>query len=50
VIEKRGLGSPETFIIHVGTNDLRRMRNLDFVMADALVAMVKRKLPICRLS
>jgi hypothetical protein len=23
VIEKRGLGNPETAIIHVGTNDLR---------------------------
>jgi hypothetical protein len=32
VIEKRDLGSPETVIIHVGTNDLRTTRNLDFVM------------------
>jgi len=51
VIEKRELGSPETVIIHVGTNDLRTNRNLDFVMGEvyALVAMAKRKLPNCRL-
>jgi uncharacterized protein (UPF0218 family) len=30
VIEKRNLGSPETVIIHVGTNDLTTTRNLDF--------------------
>jgi hypothetical protein len=28
VIEKRDLGSPETAIIHAGTNDFRSMRNL----------------------
>jgi len=46
VIEKRELGSPETVIIHVGTNDLRTTRNLDFVMGEvyALVATAKRKL------
>ena len=32
VIEKTDLGSPETVIIHVGTNDLRTTRNIDFVM------------------
>jgi hypothetical protein len=51
VIEKRDLGSPETVVIHVGTNDLRTMRNLDFVMGEvyALVATVKNKCPYCRL-
>jgi len=51
VIEKRDLCSPETVIIHVGTNDMRTTRNLDFVMGEiyALVATAKRKLPNCRL-
>jgi len=51
VIEKRDLGSPEIVIIHIGTNDLRITRNLDFVMGElcALVATAKRKLPNCRL-
>ena len=51
VIEKRGLGSSETVIIHVGANDLRTTRNLDFVMGEvyALVATAKRKFPNCRL-
>jgi len=50
VIEKRELGSLETVIIHVSTNDLRT-RNIDFVMGEvyAWVAMAKRKLPNCRL-
>ena len=51
VIEKRDLVSTETFIIHVGTNDLRTTRNLDFVMGKvyALVSTAKKKLPNCRL-
>jgi len=50
VIEKSDLGSPETVIIHVSTNDLRTTRNLGFVMGEvyALVATAK-KLPNCRL-
>jgi len=36
VIENRDLGSPDTVVIHVGTNDLRRNRNLDYVMGDIL--------------
>ena len=31
VIENRDLGNPDTIIIHVGTNDLRRTGNLDYV-------------------
>ena len=50
VIEKRDLGSPETVIIHVGTNDMRTKKNLDFIMEEvyALVYTVKKKLPNCR--
>jgi len=32
--EKRYLDSPETIIIHVGTNNLRTTRNLDCVMEE----------------
>jgi hypothetical protein len=51
VIEKRDLCSPETVIILVGTNDLRAMKNLYFVIGEvyALVATAKSKLPNCRL-
>ena len=51
VMEKRDLVSPETVIIHVGTNDLRTTRNLDFVMGEvyALVSTAKKKLPNSRL-
>ena len=51
VMEKRDLASPETVIIHVGTNDLKTTRNLDFVMGEvyALVSTAKKKLPNCRL-
>jgi lysophospholipase L1-like esterase len=51
VTERRDLGIPETVIIHVCTNDLRKTRNLDFVMGETytLVATAKRKLPNCRL-
>jgi len=51
MMEKRDLVSPETAIIHVGTNDLRTTRNLDFVMGEvyALVSTTKKKLPNCRL-
>jgi hypothetical protein len=34
VIENRDLKSPDTVVIHVGTNDLRRTGNLDYVMGD----------------
>jgi len=51
VMEKKDLVSSETVIIHVGTNDLRTTRNLDFVMVEvyALVSTAKKKLPNCRL-
>jgi len=49
MMEKRDLVSPDTVIIHVGTNDLRTTRNLDFVLGKvyALVSMIKKKLPNC---
>ena len=45
------MGSPDTVIVHVGTNDLKTTRNLDLIMVEAyeLVAMVKKKLPYSRL-
>ena len=45
------MGSPETAIIHVGTNDLRKTRDLDVVMGDVyeLVTTAKKKFPNCRL-
>jgi hypothetical protein len=51
VIENRDMGSPETVIIHVGTNDLRTSVNLDWVMGEvyALVTMAKVKHPNSRL-
>ena len=51
LMEKRDLGSPDTVIIHVGTNDLKTTRNLDIVMGEvyALVYTAKKKLPNCRL-
>ena len=52
VIEKRDLGSSETVVIDVGTNDLRTTGNLDSVTGEvyALVATAKRKLPNCRIG
>ena len=34
VIERRELGSPDSVVIHVGTDDLRRTGNLNYVMGD----------------
>jgi lysophospholipase L1-like esterase len=44
-MENRDLGRPDTVVIHVGTNDLRRSANLDYVMGDvyALVNTAKTK-------
>lgn len=53
VLEKRepAGAETETVILHVGTNDLSEMRNLDYIMggAYALVATAKKKLPKCKL-
>jgi len=34
VIENRDLGNPDTVVIHVGKDDLRRTVNLDYVVGD----------------
>jgi hypothetical protein len=50
-MENRGLGSPNTAVIHAGINDLRRTANLDYVIGDvyALVNKAKTKFPKSRL-
>jgi lysophospholipase L1-like esterase len=49
-LERRELTGAETLIIHVGTNDLKTTRNLDFIMGEVhmLVSTVKKKLPNCK--
>jgi hypothetical protein len=51
VIDNRDIGSPETVIIQVGTND-PRTTNLDLVMGEVytLVTTTKVKHPNCRLA
>jgi hypothetical protein len=51
VIKNRDLGNPDTVVIHVGTKDLRRTGNLDYVMGDVfdLVNTVKTKLSTSRI-
>jgi hypothetical protein len=39
VMERRELDSAETLIIHVGTNDLRSMKNLDLIMGEVCVSV-----------
>ncbi len=47
LMEIRGLGSTETVILHVGTNDLKSAGNLDCVMGEvySLVHKAKTKFP-----
>ena len=47
VLDKRDLGTPDTVIIHVDTNDLKRSTNLDYVMVEvhSLVNKAKGKFP-----
>jgi len=47
VIDKRYLRSKANIFIHVGTNNMRKTRNLDFAMGVvyAFVGTAKRKLP-----
>jgi hypothetical protein len=51
-MDNRDLGSPENVVIHVGTNDLRRTANLDYVMGDmyALVNKARTKFPQARIT
>jgi hypothetical protein len=47
VLENRDLWTPDTVIIHVGTNDLKRSINLDYLMGEvySLVKTAKGKFP-----
>jgi hypothetical protein len=51
VVDKRDIGSPETIIIHVGTNDLRTAAYLDLVMGEVytLITTAEVKHANCRL-
>ena len=51
VTENRYLGRAEMVVIHVGTNDVRKFRNLDYIMGEKydLVNMAKTKFPSSRL-
>jgi hypothetical protein len=51
VMENRDPGIPDTVVIHVVTNDLRRTANLDYVVGDvyALVNKAKAKFATSRL-
>lgn len=50
-IENRDLGNPDNILIHVGANDLRSTRNLDYLVrvVYSLVATAKSKFPHFRL-
>jgi hypothetical protein len=52
VIECRDLGSSDTVVNHVGTNNLRRTGNLNYAMGDVydLVHMAKTKFSIFRVA
>ena len=43
VMANKGLGSPDTFILHVGTNDLKRTVNLGYVMGEVYSPVNKAK-------
>ena len=51
VMENRDLGHADMVVIHVGTNDVRGFRNLDYIMGETydLVNMAKTKFPNSRL-
>jgi hypothetical protein len=50
-MENRDLGHSDAVVIHVGTNDVRRTRNHDFIMGEVyeLVNTTKAKFPGSRL-
>jgi hypothetical protein len=50
-MENRDLGYSDTVVIHVGTNDVRRSRNLEYVKGEVydLVHATKLKFPDSRL-
>jgi hypothetical protein len=46
-MENRDFGYSDTVVIHVGTNDVRRSRNLDYIVGEVydLMNMAKAKFP-----
>jgi lysophospholipase L1-like esterase len=50
VLDNRNLATPDTVIIHVGTNDLKQSVNLDYLMGEvySLVKKAKVKFPQSR--
>jgi hypothetical protein len=46
-MENRDLGCSDTVVIHVGTHDVRRQKNLDYIMGEVydLVNTTKAKFP-----
>jgi len=51
VMENEDLGHSDFLVIHVGTNDVRRPRNLDYIMGELydIVNAAKAKFPGSRL-
>jgi len=51
VLDNRDLGIPDTVVIHVGTNDLKRLVNLEYVMGEvySLVNKAKVKFPLSKI-
>ena len=43
ILDSRDLGTTDTVIIHVGTNDLKRVVNLDYVMCEVYSLVDKAK-------
>jgi hypothetical protein len=52
VLSNRDLGTPDTVVIHVGTHDLKRSINLDYVMGEAysLVNTAEVKFPQSKIA
>jgi len=44
VLDNRDLGTPDTVVIHVATNDIKRSVNLDYVMGEVYSLVNKAKL------
>jgi elongation factor P hydroxylase len=42
-LDNRDLGTQDTLVIHVGTNDLKRSVNLDYVMGEVYSVVNKAK-------
>jgi len=51
VMENRDLGCSDTVVIHVGTNDVRRSRNLDYIVGEVhdVVNTAKAIFPVSRI-